>query len=112
MLVRVLRWLLPWVCVLSASSAVAYAADLGLVHLFAPLDARRVSAPTSAAGGMREIQIVYMRPDGPASVLICLAEANNVTSDVLEVGEPTELAYIVKSVCVTNVEHDNRRGPH
>jgi hypothetical protein len=95
----------------TTSIAVAYAADLGLVHLFASLDGR-VDSGHGVVGGMREIQIVHMRPEGPASVLICLADANNVTSDVVEFWESAEIEQAVRTLCVTNAEHDNFREPH
>jgi hypothetical protein len=111
MVVRILRWLLPWACVFGLAAALAYAADLELVRLLAPLDGQPAHSASSNSE-LREIQIVFMHPDSPASVQVCMAYADNVTSDLLEFWESADVAQALQRVCVTNPRPDNGRGTH
>jgi hypothetical protein len=111
MVVHVLRWLLPWACVLGLASAMAYAADRELVRAFVPLDEATARAARTD-GALREIEIVYLRPDRPASLQICMAQADKITSDVLESWESGDVEQAVRSLCVTRAQHDDRGGTH
>ncbi len=106
---RIALWLLPWAWAVGVSTAIAFAAGQGLVHVLGPVEQ---SAPASVVqgGAMRQIQIVLMHPDRPSSVMQCMAYANNVTSDVLEFWEAADVEQAVRTLCTTPVELVDGKG--
>jgi hypothetical protein len=99
---RVLRWLLPWAWAVSVSTAIAFAADQGLVRVLTPAE-NPAQASLASAGQMRQIQIVLLHADRPSTVLECTAYASNVTADVLEFWEAAEVQHAIHSICATEV---------
>jgi hypothetical protein len=100
---RVALWLLPWAWAVGVSTAIAFAAGQGLVHVLGTGD-MPAQASATQRGAMRQIQIVLMHADRPSSVMQCMAYANNVTSDVLEFWEAADVEQAVHSLCTTPVE--------
>lgn len=113
---RSARWLLPWVCMLGLSSALAYAADGGLHRVLA--EPTPTPTPTSDEPSLKILSVLQIEitdHDGkPVRELVCLGHLDGRSSVSIQISDNnSDVNLYLNSVCVTQPEPPpvQRPGP-
>jgi hypothetical protein len=97
-LLRIGRWLLPWVCVLAVAASLAHAADGALVYRLSSAPEHASTVPPPAPAGQRWIELRYADQDGTEATSTCRVDDDRVVSNVIQVPR-SQLYEVVVSMC-------------
>jgi hypothetical protein len=108
------RWLVPWLCTLLVSAAIASAADLALSDAYARLPqppASRIAGLAEDPVATRDVQIIFDYPDGTKERLTCSTRADLVSYDSIEVsGSDPTVTDLMLGACITPPKNVGRVG--